>query len=339
MNKTIITLALTASIGLSSMAENYKVVFPISEQEDGVMAYIFNYDDGIKLDSAAVKDGQVVFTGSIDTPVLTTVSLANQRGYGLILEPGTTTFDPETQMFTGTPLNEKLNYYLQVQLNLVKEYNARDTSAKRHTEIIAEYANNTNKMLDENENNPIGYFLFVQECPQWDLTTFKENLQKYPQFASSKIVKASMQMAENKEATSVGHKFKDFEITYDGKTSRLSDYVGKGKYTIVDFWASWCGPCIRQAGVLKELYAKYADKGLDFLGVAVWDEPENTLNAIKGHDLPWPQILNAQSIPTDLYGIKGIPCIILFDPEGNIVSRDKQNEELVSDVTKAMEGK
>ena len=81
---------------------------------------------------------------------------------------------------------------------------------------------------------------------------------------------------------------------------------------------------------------EYHDKGLDVLGVAVWDEPANTEAAISQHQIPWPVIINAQTIPTDLYGISGIPCIILFDPEGNIVSRDQQGEDLVRDVTAAM---
>lgn len=72
------------------------------------------------------------------------------------------------------------------------------------------------------------------------------------------------------------------------------------------------------------------------LGVAVWDEPQNTLKAIEQHQLPWEQIINAKTVPTDIYGISGIPCIILFDPEGNIISRDKQDEDLVKDVDAAM---
>lgn len=112
--------------------------------------------------------------------------------------------------------------------------------------------------------------------------------------------------------------------------------INSGKPAMVDFWASWCGPCIRETKVLKEIYEEYGSKGLDVLGVAVWDEPANTLKAIEQHQLPWPQIINAQTIPTDLYGIAGIPCIILFDPEGNIVSRDKQDDDLRADVAAAM---
>ncbi|MDE5953436.1 MAG: TlpA family protein disulfide reductase, partial [Duncaniella sp.] len=131
--------------------------------------------------------------------------------------------------------------------------------------------------------------------------------------------------------------FKDFEVTYNDSTFRLSDYVGKGKYVLVDFWASWCGPCIRQTAVIKDLYKEYGPKGLEVIGVAVWDKPEDTLKGIESHELPWKNIINAQSIPTEIYGIQGIPCIILFGPDGKIISRDKQNDDLRNDVAKAME--
>ena len=87
--------------------------------------------------------------------------------------------------------------------------------------------------------------------------------------------------------------------------------------------------------MLKELLEEFGDKGLEVLGVAVWDEPANTLNAIKSHGIEWPCIINAQTIPTDLYGINGIPCIILYGPDGTILSRDKQGDELKADVRAA----
>ncbi|MDE6062843.1 MAG: TlpA family protein disulfide reductase, partial [Duncaniella sp.] len=98
----------------------------------------------------------------------------------------------------------------------------------------------------------------------------------------------------------------------------------------------WCGPCIRQSAVIKDIYKEYGPKGLEVIGVAVWDKPEDTLKGIKDHDLPWMNVINAQSIPTEIYGIQGIPTIILFGPDGTILSRDKQSDELRSDVAKAM---
>ena len=73
------------------------------------------------------------------------------------------------------------------------------------------------------------------------------------------------------------------------------------------------------------------------LGVAGWDEPENTGKAIIKHDLTWPQIIGAQTIPTDIYGIIGIPHIIIFDGNGVILSRGLMDEELVKKVDEIMQ--
>ena len=144
--------------------------------------------------------------------------------------------------------------------------------------------------------------------------------------------------AVNKEATSPGKKFVDFTIKNDSISQSLSDFVGKGKPVLVDFWASWCGPCIRETAVIKDLLKEYGPQGLEVLGVAVWDDPANTRRAIAQHQLPWSQIINAQTVPTDLYGISGIPTILIIGPDGTILSRDKQDEELRADVKAVMEG-
>lgn len=136
------------------------------------------------------------------------------------------------------------------------------------------------------------------------------------------------------QATSPGQQYTDFEVTYDGKVQKLSDYVEPGKYLLVDFWASWCGPCRREMSTLKELYTQYHDKGLNVVGVAVWDKPQDTEAAIKQLNLPWPSIINSQTIATDLYGIPAIPCIILIGPDGKILSRGLQGEKLKEEVAK-----
>lgn len=124
----------------------------------------------------------------------------------------------------------------------------------------------------------------------------------------------------------VGDKFTDFAVEYEGKTTRLSDYVGRSQYVLVDFWASWCGPCRHEIPYLIAAYNKYKDKGLVVLGVAAWDEPANTLKAIEEDKIPYPQIINSQKIGTDIYGIDGIPHIILFAPDGTIIARDLRGE-------------
>ena len=139
------------------------------------------------------------------------------------------------------------------------------------------------------------------------------------------------QINERRKQTAEGKRFTDFTIEngkLDGSNASLSDYVGKGKYVLVDFWASWCAPCIAEKPVLTEVYNKHKGDNFELLGVAVWDKPEDTKKAIEEHNIPWAQILNSGNIATDLYGINMIPHIILFAPDGTIFARGLRGERL-----------
>lgn len=139
----------------------------------------------------------------------------------------------------------------------------------------------------------------------------------------------------------VGLAFTDFTVVQDendpeNSTVKFSDYVGKGKYILVDFWASWCGPCAREIPNIKAVYNKYKGKDFDVLSVAVWDKPEATKKAALQHGIVWKQIINAQQIPTDIYGIEGIPQIMLFGPDGTLLKKDLRGEYIEQAVKKAL---
>jgi len=126
----------------------------------------------------------------------------------------------------------------------------------------------------------------------------------------------------------VGDMFKDFAVEYEGKTTRLSDYVGKGKYVLVDFWASWCGPCRAEIPNLIRVYEQYKEKGLLVLGVAVNDKPEDTLKAIEKDKITYPQMLNSQNIAAETYDFNSIPTIYLFGPDGRVVSHGLRGKDI-----------
>ena len=142
---------------------------------------------------------------------------------------------------------------------------------------------------------------------------------------------------EKRSSTTEGKMFTDFEIAQeDGKIVKFSDFIGKGKYVLVDFWASWCGPCRAEIPNIKAVYEKYKGESFDVLGVAVWDKEEKSREAMRELGIVWDVILNAQKVPTDIYGIEGIPQIMLFGPDGVILKRNLRGDAIETAVAEAL---
>lgn len=319
---------------------NYSITFPAPAGSEGSMAYLMNADSDMKVDSVLVSSDTIRFTGSLSDPFFGRIYIGATRGPILMVEQGNITLDNEGTA-TGTPLNDRQKEYVGRIKAILTEMRTLDTAdsiqSLRADELTAQYEALPSTFYRENSTNPLGVYWFMQEAYDMPLNAIKEEVAKNPYLGASASIQSIIAAAEKRQLTGPGAKYLDFSVPYDGKLQKLSDYVKPGRYTLVDFWASWCGPCMRQAKVLKELYSRFHDRGLDVVGVAVWDEPQATLSAIESHGLPWPNIIDAQTLPTDLYGINGIPCIILIDPDGVIVSRDKQGQDLIDDVEKAME--
>ncbi len=159
--------------------------------------------------------------------------------------------------------------------------------------------------------------------------------------AQDSIILKYKSVMDAKKNTAAGNKFTDFTVTQDPEdpeksTVKFSDYVGKGKYVLVDFWASWCGPCKREIPNIAAVYNKYHGDDFDVLSVAVWDDPADTKAAAAEHGVVWSQIINAQRIPTEIYGIQGIPHIMLVGPDGTIIKRDLRGADIEKAVAEAL---
>lgn len=299
---------------------------------DGKTVYLMNYDNGETLDSAKISNQCVRFEGVVDTPFVARLATGKGR-MQFIVEPGDITIDTLGKA-SGTPLNAKFEEFNN-ELGAVM----KDTTVNDSVKFV-NFINTLDNTYEANKENPVGYYAFVQSMfykyenkAQLDsaLANAPANYINYDRIA--KQVKAFNQL----ELTGEGKPFTDFTIkAADGTEQKLSDFVGKGNYVLVDFWASWCGPCRREIPVIKQILDKHKNKGLTVLGVAVWDKVEDTKKAMEELNIEWPVILDAQAIPTDLYGISGIPHIILFSPDGTIISRGKQGDDLKAAVDAEM---
>ena len=196
-----------------------------------------------------------------------------------------------------------------------------------------EYNNYLEKTIKANPDNIIGLIALSNIELEDDEEMLKlidgmsEAIQNDPRIAAMrKALDASSKTAE-------GMMFTDFEV--DGV--KFSDFIGKGKYVLVDFWASWCGPCRREMPNLRNVYEKYHGDKFDMLSVAVWDKLEDTIQAAKEENIVWNQIMNAQRVPTEIYGIQGIPHIILFGPDGTILKRNLRGDAIAEAVADALD--
>ena len=171
---------------------------------------------------------------------------------------------------------------------------------------------------------------FLEPEKMLDLISNIQEPIKSGRFIASREKEATAQIN-----TKPGMKFTDFSVEhvygYDRsmdpqplkKEVKFSDYVGKGTYVLVDFWSPWCGPCKREIPNIKKVYEQYKKKGLEVLSIAVWErKPQShTIETAAELGMDWLHINNAQDIPTDIYGIGGIPHLMLIGPDGTILER------------------
>lgn len=136
----------------------------------------------------------------------------------------------------------------------------------------------------------------------------------------------------------IGRLAPDFELNdLEGHPVRLSSL--RGKYTLIDFWASWCGPCRKEIPNLKKVYADYRDKGLQLVGVSLDNSQKDWQKAVKEEQLDYLQLNDPKNVTGKLYNFNGIPFIILISPEGIILEKDLRGADVREKVAKYLESK
>ena len=338
-------------------AGNYRIDGIAPADANGQWVYLYKPSGQGASDSVQIANGRFTLERAVAEDGLI-AHLVIPRSYNLsfIPEEGIIKADLAASGATGTPLNDEHTKKSKYRKGLIEEARAKlksiradknlDDKAKEEAqekvsdELYAKIKPLAEADLKEHPNDAIGLIALQNLLGMEDVNVAKAEAllqQAGDRLRAEESITKMVTRLRRVEATQAGAQFVDFEGVDDAnKAVRLSDYVGKGHYVLVDFWASWCGPCRREIGHLKKVRDAYTDKGLVILGTVVWDEMEDHLKAMKELEITWPQIFN-KTEATELYGISGIPQIILFDPAGKIVARDLRGEEINKLLDKALQ--
>jgi thiol-disulfide isomerase/thioredoxin len=319
--------------------------------------YVYDMANRRQVDTVKVNGGNFTYTLEIagKPKLLVFTDKATFTRY-VVAEKGNLTLAGDTGLVKGSPLNNRLAGFLEAYSHSAKEVNEKiaaiiHSAKKEQKELTKEQLSELEAL--ENEEAAL-VSKIIKEYYETDKETIVgvlelmhakryvpedefeamyeqggEAVKNFPTFAEIFKIKA------NRDKTGVGGKYLDFAGVNPQDTTqtiRLSDFAGKNKYVLLDFWASWCGPCKRAIPEIKKLNDKYAGKGLEVVGIVVSDEIDNHLQAAKSLNVTWPQIFDAENESRTLYGIEGIPTLILLDKDGTILVRTHEKEEIVEKI-------
>jgi thiol-disulfide isomerase/thioredoxin len=265
----------------------------------------------------------------------------------------------DERTFKGTPMADAYNdfhmhfYGYNMQRNkerktltAIKETISPAEFNERWSQIDDKYRNLQGELTDSlvrlNKDNLLGA-IALDDLALVDTTRFMQLYGMMSQeMQSFYMLKNDVKNIALQSRTAPGKMFTDYLIkegNLDGSDVSLSDYVGKGKYILLDHWASWCGPCKAEMPYIKKVWENFAGEHFDVVSIAVNDKRENTLRALKSLDMPWHQIIDAQRIPLSSYNISAIPHLILFAPDGTILKRGLRGEQIYTTIQQILSDK
>jgi thiol-disulfide isomerase/thioredoxin len=331
----------------------------INSPLEGATVYVRDRMSGNPIDSAVVAGGTFHIQGKAAKDAFLSVEFQEATWLFPFFNDGEALqINMADSVMTGSELNTKLSVCDRQDAREYGEYDrfikaflAQPDSVQKaqETEFIQEYEKRLKKytdfylkVIEDNKDNliPVAY---VHNLPSLvSMEKFKEITSSGAPFTQHpyvvnmvKLLEESVaddQAAEASKNQIIGQKFKDLEeADPDGNLHKLSEYVGKGQWVLVDFWASWCGPCIGSMPMMKTFHETYGPRGLQIIGISLDSKRDAWVSAIKRFNLPWAHLSDLKgwkSIASDTYGVRAIPETVIIDPNGKIVSTGLRDKDL-----------
>ena len=343
MRKLLLSIvAASMTLAACNAQSGYKVTGTVEGMPDGkaIIATV----NGSSLDTLAkadVKNGSFEFTGNVSEPTGAYIMVIGQRGaIPFMLENANITVNAGQAGLTVTGSEGQKIYDQFMAINtttqqeamkLQQEYQAANGDQAKMQAVQEAYAKlmtdaqaKETELIKANPDSYVSTFVIVSSMGQMEYEQLKERYNLLGEKA-----KASAQIAKL-ESTAIGQIAPNFTITTpEGESISLYDI--KGKVKLIDFWASWCGPCRGENPHVVEIYKEYHPKGLEIFGVSLDNNKEAWVKAIADDGLVWKHgsdLKGWQSAPAQLYSVSGIPHTVLLDENNKIIAKNLRGDEL-----------
>ena len=350
--KKVMVIAALLTTTLSTGAQQVKYAIDGISNGNGNTVYLIDRLTNNFVDSTVVKDGKFAFTGEAGKDAFMGITEEGSMWTTLLFNDGTPiTVNLNDSTLKGSPQNERLVRYdlningptlaLMMKVQAMTPEERKDKEMELGMQLMAasmKMATEVEKIFKEELATmiPVAFLNEFQEL--YGQQRLDSILATKPVFVSHPIVQRQIKVwayekaEEAKKTAFLGKQFTDLEeADTDGRLHKLSEYVGKGRWVLVDFWASWCGPCRQEMPNVVEAYEKYHAKGFDIVGLSFDNKKEPWVKAIADLKMPWPHLSDLKgwkTIASEVYGVNSIPDNLLIDPQGKIVERGLRGQAL-----------